>query len=81
MRVLDDKIVPLQERLREGHKRNIHLHGTEEQSRINTAKVDPLIYKLEEEIFGRIELELEEATEEFIDSHGDVIGGQDWSTL
>lgn len=81
MRVLDDKIAPLQERLREGHKRNIHLHGTEEQSRINTAKVDPLIYKLEEEIFGRIELEPEEATEEFIDSCSDAIGGQDWSTF
>ncbi len=81
MRVLDDKIVPLQERLREGHKRNIHLHGTEEQSRINTAKVDPLIYKLEEKIFGRIELEPEEATEELIDSYSDAIGGQNWSTF
>lgn len=71
MRVLDDKIVPLQERLREGHKRNIHLHGTEEQSRINTAKVDPLIYKLEEEIFEKARLKPIEITDEFIDSYLD----------
>jgi putative nucleotidyltransferase with HDIG domain len=74
MRVLDDKIVPLQERLLEGHKRNIHLHGTKGQGRINTAKVDPLIYKLEEEIFGRIELEPEEAAQELIDSYSDAVG-------
>ena len=71
MRVLDDKIVPLRERLREGHKRNIHLHGTEEQSRINTAKVDPLIYHLEEEIFEKAGLKPIKITDEFIDSYLD----------
>jgi len=47
MRVMHDKIVPLKQRLAEGHKRNIHMHGSAAQSKINTAKVDPLIYEME----------------------------------
>lgn len=66
MRVLDDKIVPLEDRLREGHKRNVHLHGSEEQSEIDTAKVDPLVYKLEREIFAMVGLEPEKIMEEFL---------------
>jgi len=69
MRVMHDKIVPLETRLKEAHKRNAHLHGTEAQAKINTAKVDPLIYKLEEEIFGRIGLNPLDVTDEFIDSY------------
>lgn len=68
-RVMHDKIVPLKERLTEGHERNAHLHGSEVQSKINTAKVDPLIYKLEKEIFDIIGLDPVEITDEFIDSY------------
>ena len=68
-RVMHDKIVSLKDRLAEGHKRNIFQHGSAEQSRINTAKVDPLIYEMEKEIFKKIALDPLEVTEEYIDSH------------
>jgi len=68
-RVMHDKIVPLKERLAEGHKRNVYLHGSVTQCKINTAKVDPLIYKMEKEIFEKIGLDPLEVTEEFIDSY------------
>jgi putative nucleotidyltransferase with HDIG domain len=68
-RVMHDKIVPLKQRLAEGHKRNIHLHGSAEQSKINTEKVDPLIYEMEKEIFEKIALDPLEVTEDFIDSY------------
>jgi len=55
-RVMHDRIVSLKERLEESHKRNAHLHGTQAQSDINTSKVDPLIFKLEEEIFSKIDI-------------------------
>jgi putative nucleotidyltransferase with HDIG domain len=66
-RVMHDKIMPLKQRLAEGHKRNVHLHGSAAQSKINTAKVDPLIYKMEKEIFEKIGLDPLEVTEEIID--------------
>lgn len=69
MRVMGDKIVPLATRLKDCHRRNVHLHGTETQSRINTARVDPLIYGLEKEIFEKIGSDPAEITEEFIDSY------------
>ncbi|HUT44738.1 MAG TPA: HD domain-containing protein [Sedimentisphaerales bacterium] len=69
MRVMHDKIVPLKQRLAEGHKRNIHMHGSAAQSKINTAKVDPLIYEMEKEIFEKIGLDPLEVTDEFIDSY------------
>jgi uncharacterized protein len=69
MRVMHDKIVPLKQRLAEGHKRNIHRHGSAARSKINTAKVDPLIFQMEKEIFGKIGLDPLEVTGEFIDSH------------
>lgn len=68
MRVMHDKIVPLKERLTEAHKRNALFHGTEAQSKIITAKVDPLIYSLEKEIFDEIGLTPLDITDEFIDS-------------
>ena len=68
-RVMHDKIMSLQQRLAEGHKRNMHLHGLAEQSKINTSKVDPLIYEMEKEIFEKIGLDPLEVTEEFIDSY------------
>ncbi len=68
MRVMHDKIVPLEERLTEAHKRNVHFYKTEAQSKIITAKVDPLIYSLEKEIFDEIGLKPLEVTDEFIDS-------------
>jgi putative nucleotidyltransferase with HDIG domain len=69
MRVMHHKIVPLKQRLTEAHKRNIHMHGSAVQSKINTAKVDPLIFQMEKEIFEKIGLDPFEVTEEFIDSH------------
>jgi uncharacterized protein len=68
-RVMHDKIVPLKERLTEGHKRNVFQHGSAAQSKINTAKVDPLIYKMEKEIFKKIGLNPLEVTHKFIDSY------------
>jgi len=68
-RVMHDKIVSLNERLAEGHKRNAYQHGLAEQSKINTSKVDPLIYKMEKEIFEKIGLGPLEVTDEYIDSH------------
>jgi len=41
-RVMHETIVPLKERLAEGHKRNVLSHGSEAQSKINIAKVDPI---------------------------------------
>jgi len=67
-RVMHDRIVPLKERLQEAHKRNVPLRGTEAQSQIKTAKVDSLIFELEEEIFSKIGLNPLEVTDEFIDS-------------
>jgi hypothetical protein len=68
-RVMHDKIMPLKQRLAEGHKRNVHLHGSPTQSKVNTAKVDPLIYEMEEEIFEKIGLDPLKMTEELIDSY------------
>ena len=69
MRVMHDKIVPLKQRFAEGHKRNIHMHGSAAQSKINTAKVDPMIEEMEKEIFEKIGLDPLEVTEELIDSY------------
>jgi len=68
MRVMHDKIVPLEERLTEAHKRNVHFYKTETQRRITIAKVDPLIYRLEKEIFDEIGLTPLDIMDEFIDS-------------
>ncbi len=65
-RVSHNKILPLKERLEEAHKRNVHLHGTQTQSDINISKVDPLIFKLEEEIFSKIDLNPLEITDELL---------------
>lgn len=72
-RVMHDEIVPLKERLTEAHKRNVFFYDTEAQSKIITAKVDPLIYSLEEQIFDKIGLSPLEITDEFIDSNSDKI--------
>lgn len=68
-RVMHDKIVSLKERLEEAHKRNVCLHRTRAQSKINTAKVDPLIFKLENEIFSKLDLHPLEVTDEFVNKH------------
>lgn len=68
-RIMHDRIVPLKERLEEAHKRNIHLRERHTQGGINTSKVDPLIFKLEEEIFSKIDLNPLDVTDEYIDSH------------
>jgi len=68
MRVMHDKIVPLEERLTEAHKRNVHFYKTEAQRLSTIAKVDPLIYRLEKEIFDEIGLSPLDITDEFIDS-------------
>ena len=71
-RVMHDRIVPLKDRLEEAHKRNVHLRRTRAQSEISTAKVDSLIFKLEEEIFNKIGLDPLEITDEFVDSHSNT---------
>ncbi len=68
MRVMHDKIVPLEERLTEAHKRNVHFYKTEAQRLSTIAKVDPLIYSLEKEIFDETGLSPLDITDEFIDS-------------
>jgi len=62
----------LKDRLEEAHKRNVHLRRTRAQSEISTAKVDSLIFKLEEEIFNEIGLDPLEVTDEFVDSHSNT---------
>lgn len=68
-KVSHDRIVPLKERLAEAHQRNVYLHGTETQSKLDIAKVDMLIYELEKEIFSKVGLNPAELTNSFIDSH------------
>ena len=68
-RVMHETIVPLKERLAEGHKRNVFSHGSAAQSKINTTKVDPLIYEMEKRIFEKIGLDPPEVTHDFIDSY------------
>jgi len=72
MRVMHDKIVPLKERLAEGHKRNVFSHGSAAKSKINIARVDPMIEKMEKEIFEKIGLDPLEVTNEFIDSYSTI---------
>jgi len=69
MRVMHDRIVPLEERLKEAHKRNVFLHATKIDNESNIAAVDPLIHRLEEEIFDKVGLNPVEVTGEFIDSY------------
>ena len=63
-RVMHDRITSLKERLEEAHKRNAP--HPKAQGEIDTAKIDRLIYKLEEEIFNKIGLNPLEVTAEFI---------------
>jgi HD superfamily phosphohydrolase YqeK len=48
-RVMHDKVVPLLQRLEEGHRRNIPAHCKRD---VNTDYVDSLICKLEQELFA-----------------------------
>jgi len=66
---MHDEIVPLEERLTEAHKRNVHFYKTEAQRLSTIAKVDPLIYSLEKEIFDKIGSSPLDITDEFIESH------------
>jgi len=68
-RVMQGKIVPLATRLEEAHKRNVHVHGSAASSKANTAKVDPLIFQLEKEIFDQIGLTPADVTDEVVDSY------------
>jgi len=69
MRVMHEGIVLLQERLTEAHKRNVRFYKTEAQRLSTIAKVDPLIYRLEKEIFDEIGLSPHQITDKFINSH------------
>jgi putative nucleotidyltransferase with HDIG domain len=69
MRVMHDKIVPLETRLKEAHERNASLRSSEAQSKIEIAKIDPLIFRLEQEIFDRLALTPVALTDEFINSY------------
>jgi len=68
-RVMHDKIVPLAERLREGHRRNANSHTSRTDNQIDTEKIDRLIYVLQREILAKAALEADEITDEFIDSY------------
>ena len=68
-RIMHDRIVPLDERLQEAHKRNAFQRGSTAQSKLKAARVDALIFKLEAEIFAGIGLNPLEATDDFIDLH------------
>ena len=69
MRVMHDKIVPLETRLKEAHERNAPLRSSEAQSKIEIARIDPLIFRLEQGIFDRLALTPVALTDEFIDSY------------
>jgi putative nucleotidyltransferase with HDIG domain len=69
MRVMHDKIVPLEVRLEDGHKRNARRYETNSKDKFNRDKADSLIYRLEKEIFEKITLEPTEVTDELIDSY------------
>jgi len=69
MRVMHEAIVPLKSRLEDGHKRNAFLHCSYLQGKINTDKIDLLIYRLEEEIFAKVGLDPLKVTDEFVDSY------------
>ncbi|OHB60827.1 MAG: hypothetical protein A2167_00785 [Planctomycetes bacterium RBG_13_46_10] len=71
-RVMHDMIVTLKERLEEAHQRSASMRNINEQSKIDTEKIDQLIFKLEQEIFAKIDLDPLEVTEEFIDSHSNT---------
>lgn len=68
-RVKHDRIVTLKERLEDAHHRNAHLRQTQSQNKIDTAKVDRLIFELEQEIFTEIGLDPIEFTDKSIDTH------------
>ncbi len=68
-RVMHDKIVSLEERLTEGHKRYALFSKSNPQRKSIITKVDLLIFKMEKEIFDRINLNPLDITEVFIDSN------------
>jgi len=74
-RVMHDRIVPLKQRLEEAHKRNAP--RPKAQGGIDPAKIDRLIYKLEEEIFSKIELNPDEVTSDFINSYDNPLTTKD----
>ena len=76
-RIMHDRIAPLKKRLEEAHKRNIYLHGSQTQSDIDIGKIDLLIFKLEEEIFSKMDLNPLDITDEFINKQL-VPLGNDW---
>lgn len=68
-RIMHNKIVALKERLAEAHHRNAHLRQSQARNKIDTAEIDRLIFKLEQEIFAKINLDSVEVTDEFISSY------------
>jgi hypothetical protein len=66
---MHEAIVPLKERLAEGHKRNVHFYDSVAHSKIITAKVDPLIYEMEKKIFEKVGLNPLQVKDELIDSY------------
>jgi uncharacterized protein len=68
-RVMHDKIVSLEERLSEGHKRHALFYESQTQRQAIIDKVDPLIFKMEREIFDPIGLNPLDITDDFINSN------------
>jgi len=62
-RVAHDQIVTLKERLEEGHRRWAHHHpGKSRTAGLDTNKIDEMHFKLEAEIFEKINMKPEELT-------------------
>jgi len=55
-RVMHDKIVPLKERLEEAHRRNTAQRNCANQAKLDSERIDAVIFELEREILDKIGL-------------------------
>nr|MBP8910336.1 hypothetical protein [Phycisphaerae bacterium] len=76
-RVMHDKIVPLQERLDEAHKRNAAKRKAAGIDSAEIARIDAAIFALEKDLFDLIELDPNAVTAEFIDNYRPAIKPQE----
>lgn len=76
-RAMHDKIVPLQERLDEAHKRNAAKRKAAGIDLDEIARIDAAIVALEKDLFDLIELDPNAVTAEFIDNYRPAIKPQE----
>jgi len=76
-RVMHDKIVPLQERLDEAHKRNAAKRKAAGIDSAEIARIDAAIFALEKDLFDLIELDPNAVTADFIDNYRPAIKPQE----